>query len=172
MRLPFLCFALLLPAARAQAQDSTDHAHMDHAVHHQAAAQDSSFAALQQRGGGYMGVDQTKSAHRFDTLADGGRIELQSTTGDSVDVAAIRRHFRAIADQFARGDFETPFAVHAEKVPGTEVMRDRKERISYAIVDLPRGAALRLTTKDPEVRKAIADFMAYQRREHHSPGQE
>ena len=176
MRLPLLCCTLLLAAAPApaRAQDSagTDHAHMDHAAHHQGAMPDSGFAALQQRGGVYMGVDQTRSAHRFDTLADGGRIELQSTTGDSADVAAIRRHFETIADQFARGDFETPFAVHAEKVPGTEVMQARRERISYRLVELPRGAALRLVTKDAEALRAIGEFMAYQRREHHAVGQE
>lgn len=158
------------------AQDSTspsqmDHAHMDHASHH-AATQDSSFAALQQRGGVYMGVDQNKAAHRFDTMSDGGRIELQSTTGDSADVSAIRNHFRQIAEQFRKGDFETPFAVHAEKVPGTEVMREKKDRISYQMVELPKGAALRLSTKDSAARKAIAEFMAYQREEHRAAGRE
>lgn len=161
-------------STRLVAQDSTshpqmDHAHMDHAAHH-AATNDSAFAALQKRGEVYMGVDQSKAVHRFDTLSDGGRIELQSSTGDSADVAAIRNHFRQIAEQFRKGDFETPFAVHAEKVPGTEVMREKRDRISYQLLELPRGAALRLTTGDPEARKAIGEFMAYQRNEHHAGG--
>jgi len=167
------CLGLMLPGASLLAQDSSQagHAHMDHAAHHPSPAADSGFAALQQRGAVYMGVDQSKAAHRFDALPDGGRIELQSTTGDSADVAAIRRHFQMIADQFARGDFETPFAVHAETVPGTAVMRERWEQISYQRSDLPRGAALRLTTRDPEALRAIHEFLAYQRKEHHAPGQ-
>jgi len=162
MRLPLLCFTLLLPSARVQAQDSsgTDHAHMDHAAHHRAMAQDSSYAALQERGAVFMGVDQAKSVHRFDALSDGGRIELQSSTGDSADVAAIRHHF------------QTPFAVHAEKVPGTDVMQAKRDRIGYQLVNLPRGAALRLTSTDAEALRAIHDFMAYQRREHRAGGQE
>jgi hypothetical protein len=174
MRLPLLCFTLLLPSARVQAQDSsgTDHAHMDHAAHHRAMAQDSSYAALQERGAVFMGVDQAKSVHRFDALSDGGRIELQSSTGDSADVAAIRHHFQTIADQFAKGDFQTPFAVHAEKVPGTDVMQAKRDRIGYQLVNLPRGAALRLTSTDAEALRAIHDFMAYQRREHRAGGQE
>lgn len=174
IRRSLLCLALALPGVSLQAQDSAQagHAHMDHAAHHPSSTADSGFAGLQQRGARYMGVDQSKAAHRFDALPDGGRIELQSSTGDSADVAAIRQHFRMIAEQFARGDFETPFAVHAEVVPGTTVMQERKDRISYQRTDLPRGAALRLTTQDPEALKAIHEFMAYQRREHHAPGQE
>jgi hypothetical protein len=42
-----------------------------------ASAQDSSFAAMQRRGKIAMCVDPYTSAHRFDDLADGGRIELQ-----------------------------------------------------------------------------------------------
>jgi TusA-related sulfurtransferase len=161
----------LLAAQDSASHAPMDHAHMDHAAHHKA-LNDSAYTALQQRGGVYMGVDQNKSAHRFDTLADGGRIELQSSTGDSADVAAIRSHFRQIAAQFNQGDFATPFAVHAEKVPGTEVMTRKKDRISYQLVELPRGAQLRLTTKDPEAQKAIAEFMKYQRTEHRAPGAE
>ena len=48
-----------------------------------AAAQDSSFSGMQNRGRQAMGVDQYTSAHRFDALADGGRIELQRETEDS-----------------------------------------------------------------------------------------
>ena len=162
------CWAglLMIVASTLQAQDTggMDHAHMDHADH--------AFQALQQRGGVFMGVDQTRSAHRFDSLDDGGRIELVSLTGDSADVAAIRRHFRTIADQFRQGDFRTPFAVHAEAVPGTDVMRQRREKISYQMSEVPRGAALRLLTRDPGAIDAIHRFMAYQRQEHHSPGNE
>lgn len=164
---------LALSAGSLAAQDTTrtDHAHMDHAAHH-AAMRDTSFASLQARGGVYMGVDQEKSAHRFDSLDDGGRIELVSTTGDSADIAAIRRHLEMIAGQFREGDFRTPFAVHDETVPGTAVMQARRGAIRYEIERLPRGAALRLRTGDPDVLEAIHTFMAYQRKEHHSPGRE
>ncbi len=174
IRRSLLCLGLALPGARLLAQDSSQagHARMDHSAHHPSPAADSGFAALQQRGAVFMGVDQSKAAHRFDALPDGGRIELQSTTGDSADVTAIRQHFQMIADQFAKGDFETPFRVHAGTVPGTVVMRERKDRISYQRSDLPRGAALRLVTQDSEALAAIHEFLAYQRREHHAPGRE
>jgi hypothetical protein len=165
-----LVLALALTPLALAAQDSVpDHAHMDHAAHHQ--QRDTTFASLQRRGAVYMGVDQTTTAHRFDALPDGGRIELQSLAGDSTEVAAIRQHFQNIAGQFARGDFATPFAVHEEKVPGTEAMTARRDRIAYELSELPRGAALRLKTRDREALEAIHAFMAYQRKEHHAPGE-
>lgn len=173
MRAWMIAGALALAAAPVAAQDTTgtDHVHMDHAAHHQT-MRDTTFAGLKERGGRYMGVDQEQSAHRFDSLEDGGRIELVSTTGDSADVAAIRRHFEMIAGQFRQGDFRTPFAVHDEPVPGTEVMQAKRATIRYEIERLPGGAALRLRTSDPDAVAAIHTFMAYQRREHRSPGRE
>jgi hypothetical protein len=150
---------LLLAATPLRAQD--------HAKHH---AADSAFDALQRRGKTAMGVDQYASTHRFDVLPDGGRIALESDRDDPAAVAAIRAHFRDIAGAFARGDFTTPGVVHDGPVPGTKVMAARRAAITYTPRDLPRGAELRLRTADPEVRRAIAEFMAFQKREHHAGG--
>ena len=59
--------------------------------------EDSSFAAMQQRGASAMGVDQYTSVHRFDDLPDGGRITLQRDPSDTVGVRTIRDHLRGIA---------------------------------------------------------------------------
>src|SRR5690242_6831546 len=37
---------------------------------------DTAYASMQQRGKEAMGVDQYTSTHKFDSFADGGRIEL------------------------------------------------------------------------------------------------
>jgi len=151
---------LLLAAVPLHAQD--------HAAHHHAA--DTAFAAMQARGKTAMGVDQHASTHHFDVLPDGGRIALESDHDDSAAVAAIRAHFRDIARAFARGDFATPGFVHDGPVPGAAVMAAKRAAITYAPHDLPRGAELRIRTADPEARRAVADFMAFQRREHHAGG--
>jgi hypothetical protein len=132
---------------------------------------DSAFAALQSRGKHHMGVDQYASSHRFDALADGGRIALESDRADSAAVAAIRAHMRTIAAAFAKGDFTTPGLVHAKNVPGTRVMAARRSAIAYEARDLPRGAEVRIRTRDPEALRAVADFMAFQRAEHRAGGQ-
>ena len=164
--------AVAVPAA-AQSGGHASHAGHDstHVAHHAThAGADSAFAALQGRGRTAMGVDQYTSTHTFDTLADGGSIRLVRDSADPEGVAAIRAHLREIAGAFRRGDFETPAFVHGRAVPGTAVMAARKDRIRYAVRDLPNGAELRLTTSDPEALAAIREFMAFQRGDHRAGG--
>jgi hypothetical protein len=117
-----------------------------------------------------MGVDQYTSSHKFDALPDGGRIELVRDTDDSAGVAQIRLHIREIAHAFSKGDFSTPALVHMQAVPGTRVMTAKRALITYVQGDLPRGAELRIRTSDREALRAIHEFMAFQRGEHHAPG--
>ena len=131
-------------------------------------AGDTGFAAMQQRGRQAMGVDQYTSTHHFNPLPDGGVIQLVRDVDDTAGVATIRKHIRDIARAFASGDFSTPEFVHMQTVPGTKVMADRKTAISYTPHDVPRGAELRITTTDPEALKAVHEFLAFQRHEHHA----
>ena len=136
----------------------------------QAVAQDSAYAALQQRGKMAMGVDQYASQHRFDILPNGGRIALEMKSDDSLSIAQIRAHLKLIEHAFQAGDFSTPEFVHMRSMPGTDVMARNKARISYTYADLPRGGAVRITTKDPESLAAIRKFMAAQRGDHKAHG--
>jgi hypothetical protein len=156
----------------AQSSTHRTHAHMAATDSAAAGAEhvDTAFAALQARGKGAMGVDQYTSSHRFDVLPDGGRIELQRNSDDADGVAQIRKHMREIAGAFAAGDFDIPMLVHMPEVPGTRVMKERTRRIQYTVRDLPRGAEVRLTTRDPKALAAIREFMEFQRRDHRSGG--
>ena len=142
------------------------------AAHAQAAprkpASDTGFAAMQQRGKQAMGVDQYTSTHHFNPLPDGGVIQLVRDVDDTAGVAMIRKHIRDIARSFASGDFATPEFVHMQTVPGTKTMADKKTAINYTPRDIPRGAELRITTKDPEALKAVHEFLAFQQHEHHA----
>lgn len=131
---------------------------------------DSAYAAMQERGKHAMGVDQYTSTHTFDSYPDGGRIALVRDVDDSAGVAQIRRHLREIERAFEAGDFSTPMLVHAQRVPGTDVMAARHTAITYEVHDIPRGAELHLHTKDPAVVAAIHKFMNFQRMEHHAGG--
>jgi hypothetical protein len=134
---------------------------------------DSAFAAIQERGAAphAMGVDQHTSTHRFDDLPDGGRIELQRDVDDPAGVEQIRRHMRHIAAAFAEGDFRVPGFVHdRSEVPGTRVMTAKRAAIEYVVEDLPRGAAVRIRTRDAEALAAIHAFLAFQRSDHRAHG--
>jgi hypothetical protein len=129
---------------------------------------DSSFAAVQERGALVMGVDQITSTHHFTSTDSGGLIELQRDTLDSDGVTQIRSHMRVIATAFLAGDFTLPGQVHAQVVPGTDVMRARREYIRYTVEDLPRGAQVRIVTADSAALRAIAEFLAFQQQDHHA----
>jgi hypothetical protein len=172
--------ALLFSAASAcnaqqpekKAEIPVDHSMMtaaQHAAMH-GGSSDSSFNEMQKRGQMAMGVNQYTSTHKFDITSDGGRIELQRDSFDSLDVAQIRAHMKMIQHAFEAGDFSTPAFVHMRDMPGTAIMARRKALIHYAYGELPRGAEVRITTSDPESRAAIAQFLQAQRTEHHATG--
>jgi hypothetical protein len=157
---PLLLLSVIAAPVGAQAKPSSH----DHPQH------DSAFAAMQERGRRAMGVDQYTSTHHFDALPDGGRIELQRDVDDSAGVARIRAHIREIARAFADGDFSTPTLVHLQEVPGAQTMAAKRAVIMYEPRDLPHGAELRIHTTDPDALRAIHEFMAFQRTEHHATG--
>lgn len=163
MRMPSILLAFgvaaLLAACGGGAGESTD-----------TASADSSFAALQERGKEAMGVDQYTSTHVFEDLPDGGRISLQRDTIDSAGTATIRAHMQDIAARFRDGDFSIPGMVHAQEVPGTKVMAERRVHIRYAADTLPNGAQVRITTTDPAALKAVHEFLAFQRMDHRAAG--
>lgn len=131
------------------------------------ARDDAAFAALQARGQHVMGVDQNTSAHVFEDLPDGGRIILDRADGsDSADIATIRAHMREIETAFRAGDFTKPFQVHAQTVPGTTVMAERRAAITYESIDRPRGGEVRIRSRDSAAIAAIHAFLAFQRGDH------
>ena len=114
-----------------------------------------------------MGVNQYTSQHVFEALPDGGRIVLQRQESDSAGEAAIRAHMRKIAKAFSEGDFALPGFVHdMGEVPGTAAMKRLKGEIRYTPRDLPAGAEVVISTRNPEAVSAIHDFLAFQRMDH------
>jgi hypothetical protein len=132
------------------------------------ASSDSAYALVQQRGHVAMGVDQYTSTHKFESLPDGGRITLERDSGDLTGVAQIRSHMEEIAASFQSGDFFIPGFVHDAEVPGTKVMRARRDHIRYAPSPTPAGGQLRILSRDPQAIAAIHQFLAFQRRDHRS----
>lgn len=127
---------------------------------------DSVHADVQRRGERTMGVDQTTARHVFADLPEGGRIELQSETGDTADVRTIRAHMRDIARQFTAGNFEAPFLTHGMVVPGTRVMAAKRGALRFEMRELPRGGEVLIVTRDAEALAAVREFLAFQRSDH------
>ena len=114
-----------------------------------------------------MGFDQDKTTHHFLLEKSGGTIEV--TARDAADTAStdqIRMHLRHIATAFANGDFSLPMFIHDTVPPGVNVMKERKEQMTFRYQDIDRGGKVVIQTADAAAREALFDFLKFQIREH------
>jgi hypothetical protein len=109
------------------------------------------------------------AVHKFETLADGGRITVQLATDDRAGVTRVRRHLQSVARILEDGDFVAKHE-HAREVPGALTLAAKKDQIAYEYRELPRGGEVRFITSDAEANQAISEFMAYHQEKHKAGG--
>jgi hypothetical protein len=115
-----------------------------------------------------MGFNQSKIAHQFIATPVGGKIVVMSLNGSDIQtIGQIKNHVSDIQKEFSEGNFTKPFLIHAQEVPGTKVMSEKKELIKFDIMEMNNGSGLILTTNDKELVDAINQFMEFQSKEHH-----
>ncbi len=127
---------------------------------------DSAFNTMNQRHGEVVGEDPMALAHQFVSQPDGGDIVLERQVHDDMGISQIRTHLLLIARSFGRGDFALPGFIHDKPIPGTAVMAERADKISYTVEDLPHGGVVHIQTSDPQALQAIHSFIAFQMAEH------
>ena len=131
------------------------------------AQQPKSDEEMNKRGDHVMGFDHTKTTHHFSLQQSGGSIEVTANSSDDVESSQqIRMHLKHIAMMFAEGNFNAPMLIHDQTPPGVPVMKELKGEIKYSFEEIDRGAAVRISTKNPPALKAIHDFLRFQIKEH------
>jgi hypothetical protein len=119
------------------------------------------------RGNIAMGFNQNNVVHRFLGTPVGGEIIITALNGsDRQTINQIKSHITEIQKEFSEGNFTKPFFIHAQEVPGTRVMSEKKELIKYEVLEMYNGSRLLLTTNDKVLIDAINRFMEFQAREH------
>lgn len=122
---------------------------------------------MNKRGDHVMGFDHTKTTHHFLLQESGGAIEVTANKSDDVESSEqIRMHLKHIAMMFADGNFNAPMLIHDQTPPGVPVMQELKGEINYTYEETDRGAAVRISTKNPTALKAVHDFLRFQIKEH------
>lgn len=120
-----------------------------------------------ERGDIAMGFNQSAIAHQFLATPDGGKIIITTlNASDRQTINQIKNHILDIQIEFSEGNFTKPFFIHAQDVPGTKVMSEKKDLIKYSISEMYNGSSLLLTTNDKELIDAIDQFTEFQAREH------
>jgi hypothetical protein len=136
-------------------------------THEEHARQVQREADMKARGSAVMGFDQETTVHHFVLRPDGGAIEVEvKNDEDEQGREQVRAHLRAIAREFAAGEFVRPFATHGEEPSGVAVMKARRGEIKYVFEPTRAGGRVRLVTSDRAARTAIHEFLRYQIREH------
>ena len=122
---------------------------------------------MNKRGDHIMGFDHTKTTHHFLLQESGGSIEVTANSAADVESSRqIRMHLKHIAMMFADGNFNAPMLIHDQTPPGVPVMQELKDEIKYDFEEIDRGAAVRISTKNPKALKAIHEFLRFQIKEH------
>lgn len=126
--------------------------------------------SMNERGAMVMGFDQEKTTHHFYLYNDGGVIDIAvRDASDLKNRDAIRGHLPHLAIMFGSGDFDAPMLVHdSVNVPGTAVLKERKDALRYTYAETPTGGRIDIVTSDPSALAALHDFLRYQIAEHHT----
>lgn len=124
-------------------------------------------SAMLARGNIAMGFDQDNIMHHFMATPTGGQIMIVALdSSDEETIGQIQTHVLDIQQEFSQGNFTKPFFIHAQEVPGTKVMEEKKDLIRYSVEVLDNGSILVLNTDDEELIQAIQQFMEFQSSEH------
>ena len=114
-----------------------------------------------------MDFDQKQTVHHFRLAEDGGAIEIEVRRAADVDLRdTVRMHLRHIAQEFAAGNFDKPFATHGETPEGVPDMIRLTAGIAYSFESMTNGGRVRIRAAGQEARDAVHAFLRYQIREH------
>lgn len=124
-------------------------------------------AEVARRGEAVMPFDLDATTHTFTTTDTGG---VQTVVADDPDdaeqIALIRDHLAEERDNFARGDFDDPAAIHGHDMEGVAELRAGYRDITVEYAVRPDGAQLTYTSDDPELIEAIHAWFERQTSDH------
>jgi len=124
-------------------------------------------SSMLQRGNIAMGFNQSKIMHHFIATPSGGEIMIVAlNSSDNDTIKQIKNHVLDIQKEFSQGNFTRPFFIHAQQVPGTKLMGEKKDLIGYSMRQTNNGSILLLTTNDQQLIAAIHQFIAFQTAQH------
>lgn len=162
-----LILAIGLPPSLAQEKPAAEASICPMHLGNTSLAKDRRQEGVVARGDEIMGFSHEKTTHHFRLYADGGTIEVEANEAeDAASRDQIRSHLGHIAAMFAAGNFQAPMLIHAQNPPGTEAMKRLRDRIQYRLETTPKGARIRITTKDPEALRAVHEFLRFQISDH------
>jgi hypothetical protein len=126
-----------------------------------------------ERGAQVMPFDLDATTHTFTKTGDGGlQVVVADDPADAEQIALIRNHLAEERDNFARGDFDDPAAIHGHDMEGVAELRAGYADITVEYAETPDGAQLVYTSAEPELVDAIHAWFDRQVMDHGAHAQE
>ena len=127
------------------------------------------FAQKADKDANLMLFDQDKTTHHFYLLKNGGAVELSAKDpADKSTIDAIQKHLASQAKSFEKGNFDMPAAEKGKVPDGVNTMKKLRKEITFEVMQMDAGAALRMFSVNTQARQAIQDFLKFQIEEHHT----
>jgi hypothetical protein len=130
------------------------------------------FLALAQKGDKDprpMSFDEGKATQHFYLLKNGGAVELAAKDpADKSTIDAIQKHLESQAKNFEKGNFDVPTTEKGKLPESVNTMKKLRKEITFEVMQMDAGAALRMFSVNTQARQAIQDFLKLQIEEHHT----
>jgi hypothetical protein len=124
-------------------------------------------AEVAERGARVMPFDLAATTHTFTKTDDGGiQTVVADDPTDAPQIELIRQHLREERDNFARGDFNDPAAIHGHDMDGVAELRAGYPDITVRYLDRPDGAQLTYHTDRAELVQALHAWFDRQLADH------
>jgi hypothetical protein len=114
-------------------------------------------------------IDQDKAIHHFYLLKNGGAVEVSAKDpSDKPTIDAIQKNLETQAKLFEKGNFDAPIAEHGKLPDGVNTIKKLRKEITFEVMQMDSGAALRMFTVNTQARQAIQDYLKFQIEERHT----
>jgi hypothetical protein len=114
-----------------------------------------------------MPFDLEATTHVFRKTSDGGiQIVVADDPRDVAQIALVQQHLEDERDNFARGDFDDPAAIHGHDMDGVEELRSGIDDINVAYAARRDGAQLTYRTDRDDLVAAVHAWFDRQLKDH------
>ena len=124
-------------------------------------------AEVAERGAEVMPFDLDATTHTFTKTDSGGlQVVVADDPADADQIALIREHLAEERDNFARGDFDDPAAIHGHDMDGVAELQAGYVDVTVEYADRADGAQLTYTSDEPGLVDAIHAWFDRQAMDH------
>jgi hypothetical protein len=128
-----------------------------------------SFAQKSDKDAKPLPFDEGKATQHFYLLKNGGAVEVSAKDPeDKTTISAIQKHLELQAKNYEKGNIDAPTTEKGKLPESVNTMKKLRKEITFEVMQLDAGAALRMFSVNTQARQAIQDFLKLQIEEHHT----